>query len=137
MLQETMHDETRFFINQCSQELVDRWGGEEFLIVFPRVEIETAFLIIDELRQKVCQTLEIQGRFISFSAGVVQAGLDNPMSIDELQHELIKEADYNLYQAKGNGRNQVVAIPSAGKIHNPDYMLTPEGTETNDLLTEG
>ncbi len=116
--------------------IVARWGGEEFLVVFPRVELVTAFMIMEQLRQKVCQTLEIEGRYISISAGIVQASLDGSLSLDEVQSELIKEADNFLYQAKQNGRNQVIGIPPVEKIHNSDCLITTEGCKRADLLTE-
>lgn len=116
--------------------IVARWGGEEFLVVFPRVDLVTAFLIMEQLRQKVCQTLEIKGRAVSISAGVAQACFDCTLSIDELQNELIKEADNNLYQAKQNGRNQVVAIPPEEKTTNPENFLATEGIEKSGLLAE-
>ncbi len=88
--------------------VVARWGGEEFLVVFPRLELEAVAFTMDRFREKVCQTIEIEGRSISISVGVAQADLANFQSIEHTQSALIHEADNHLYSAKRNGRNQVI-----------------------------
>jgi diguanylate cyclase (GGDEF)-like protein len=87
--------------------VVARWGGEEFMVVFPGVEVETAALIIERFREKVSNTIEVEEHFITISAGLAQTDLTDKSPLDQIQSELIQRADENLYAAKKNGRNQV------------------------------
>ena len=88
--------------------VVARWGGEEFLVVFPRLELEAVAFTMGRFREKVYQTIEIEGRCISVSVGVAQADLASHVSLEQIQSALIHEADNHLYAAKRNGRNQVI-----------------------------
>lgn len=84
------------------QDLVVRWGGEEFVVCLPDTGIQEGYKLIDRLRLKWGErriTLE-DGREISctFSAGIAEW----PNS-----WEVLEEADKKLYEAKNKGRNQV------------------------------
>ncbi len=99
--------------------VVARWGGEEFLVVFPNLELSTVVLIMDRLRQKVAQTLEAGGHSVTISVGLAQAILDRNQSLEHIQAELIREADNKLYAAKKNGRNQVNPSVLRVPLENP------------------
>lgn len=80
-----------------------RLGGEEFVLIIP-AERNVAFALIDTMKQAVAQhkvQYKQESIAITFSAGLVEYGLDDSLS-DTLQH-----ADLKLYQAKNNGRNQI------------------------------
>jgi len=98
--------------------VVARWGGEEFLVVFPNLELTTVALIMDRFRQKVSQTLEVEGHSVTISIGLAQARLDRNLTLEEIQADVIREADKKLYAAKKAGRNQVnpsvLRVPLAG-----------------------
>ncbi|GHD58261.1 GGDEF domain-containing protein [Jeongeupia chitinilytica] len=86
-------------------DLVGRYGGEEFSIIFPNTSLLRAAQQVDELRlgfgefRHLCSNGEPLA--LSFSAGVAQLG--NGMQAEQL----IETADAALYQAKAAGRNQV------------------------------
>ncbi|WP_432719974.1 diguanylate cyclase [Jeongeupia wiesaeckerbachi] len=86
-------------------DLVGRYGGEEFSIIFPDASLLRAAQQVDELRQRFSELCHFSGNgeplTISFSAGVAQ--LSNGMQTEQL----IETADAALYQAKAAGRNQV------------------------------
>ncbi|MBM3115399.1 sensor domain-containing diguanylate cyclase [Jeongeupia naejangsanensis] len=86
-------------------DLVGRYGGEEFSIIFPDASLLRAAQQVDDLRQRFSELCHISGNgeplTISFSAGVAQLG--NGMQTEQL----IETADAALYQAKAAGRNQV------------------------------
>lgn len=85
--------------------VVARWGGEEFMFIYERMDMERVRAHLEELREKVCSTeFSYDGASISITmtfgvcACMDGAGLE----------ELTKQADDNLYYGKKNGRNQVV-----------------------------
>ena len=90
-------------------DVLARFGGEEFVALLPETTLDDAMMIATRLRQKieantVCIGNNIKLNF-TISIGVSQL---NPEDID--LHLLIKEADVALYRAKQNGRNQVVSF---------------------------
>ncbi|GGW48971.1 GGDEF domain-containing protein [Alishewanella tabrizica] len=83
---------------------VFRFGGEEFLVLLRDIEPATLFPIAEKIRQGVEQHLTLpDGKPVTLSAGVAML-LDN-----EEWEQWLHRADVALYQAKNNGRNQVVA----------------------------
>ena len=89
-------------------DIVARYGGEEFVIAMPETEIETAYRKLEELRLTIASTpIQVQRdskpSFITISAGL--AGLPVDMTKDG---DLVGVAGARLFQAKRNGRNQIV-----------------------------
>jgi diguanylate cyclase (GGDEF)-like protein len=85
-----------------------RFGGEEFIILLPRISKEDAFTYADRLRKKISQHSfpfrEAQPLgFVSISGGVASFPEDGG-SIEAV----IQKADKSLYQAKSEGRNRVL-----------------------------
>ncbi|BAY02344.1 GGDEF domain-containing protein [Anabaena sp. PCC 7938] len=88
-----------------SQDLVSRWGGEEFLILLPNTNIETASLIANRLRIIVEENPAAEGMiYYTISLGVATFAETYTNSLSSFFIAL----DQALYQAKNNGRNQVV-----------------------------
>ena len=88
---------------------IGRYGGEEFLVVFPETDAPRAFSQSERMRQSISQ-LEFQlndeaRKTITTSIGV--ATFDGEEDIKAL----IERADKALYQAKSEGRNKTVAAP--------------------------
>lgn len=92
-------------------DLVGRFGGEEFAVVLLDVNIQKAHEILDTLREDFCSIKfwANDAEFsVTFSAGVAQfPGCDEA-------DDLCEEADKALYVAKRNGRNQVVTAEFTG-----------------------
>jgi diguanylate cyclase (GGDEF)-like protein len=87
--------------------LVGRYGGDEFVIIFPDQEREQAFLNLEQIRQVLSQhelsipeSSSITG--ITISAGVASFPMDG-----RTENELWRKADQALYRAKMSGRNQI------------------------------
>jgi diguanylate cyclase len=97
----------------CEGHMVTRYGGEEFVIHFPGLDVETAAAIVEGAREavsdrrfKVRETDEPLDR-ITFSAGIVAARRG------EDEESLLRRADALLYEAKNGGRNRVQSQPVA------------------------
>jgi diguanylate cyclase (GGDEF)-like protein len=91
------------------EDIVCRYGGEEFIIVMPATTAETAYIRTENLRRTLDETvMDISGQKvqITLSAGVAVYP-DDGSTVDEV----IKVADRALYQAKSAGRNRVIAGP--------------------------
>lgn len=89
-----------------------RYGGEEFLIVLPGCNAETALVIA----QRLCYLIEAQpiiipGYELKVTSSMGVATLTNFDEIDKIDlkdmNMLLKIADTALYQAKNDGRNCV------------------------------
>jgi diguanylate cyclase (GGDEF)-like protein len=84
-------------------DTLGRWGGEEFLLVFPNTTLDTAMQIVDQMRQRVAQIkLEGSGLRVSISAGLATSGA-GAFGLDEI----LARADVALYKAKNSGRDLV------------------------------
>jgi diguanylate cyclase (GGDEF)-like protein len=92
--------------NLRSQDLLARWGGEEFLILLPDTDLEGGITVAEKIRLQVAQSDfrgNKKGLALTISFGV--ACYTNEKSIDDC----VKAADDALYRAKQQGRNRVVA----------------------------
>ncbi len=84
---------------------VGRYGGEEFVVIFPNTDASTAKLIMDKLRvnfNKISHFSEAGEFFCSFSCGISSfPDFDTGTALND-------EADKALYESKEGGRNQVI-----------------------------
>ena len=87
-------------------DVLGRWGGEEFLILLKDCRSEPAYAVLspDKLRQSIAaQRFHFDGGEVSVSAsmGVAECRADEPLA------GTFARADASLYRAKGGGRNRV------------------------------
>ena len=88
-------------------DIASRWGGEEFLILLPVSDHQGSSFVAERLRQEVEQMKIQNDNFyvkVTMSFGV--ATWNNTYKDIEV---FIKQADENLYRAKEEGRNRVIA----------------------------
>jgi diguanylate cyclase (GGDEF)-like protein len=93
--------------NVRKQDIVGRFGGEEFIILMENTGIEEAEAIAERIREGLhqLQAFHHDGRLIPISASF---GVTSVFSGPDTHFEmLVQQADQALYQAKQNGRNQV------------------------------
>jgi len=95
------------------EDLRGRWGGEEFIVVFPNDAAITSGAVLtrvlDEFRRLPFRSERGERFFVTFSAGVSNFPADGG-TVDAL----IRAADERLYQAKRGGRGHVVLPWPAG-----------------------
>jgi diguanylate cyclase (GGDEF)-like protein len=82
-------------------DLLFRYGGEEFAILFMTDNAVQAWQVLDRARELVANTRFPQVSNVTMSIGFIQVGDDYQLS------ELVNKADKALYYSKENGRNQV------------------------------
>lgn len=91
--------------NIREQDLVARFGGEEFVIIMPNTNINDAVALIEELRQKIGSYHVKEG---SISASVTASfGIASYPEHGKTEAEVLSAADTALYKAKTEGRNCV------------------------------
>lgn len=89
------------------KDVLARFGGEEFVVMLPDTDYSQALSFAEKLR-KIIETKKLviakSGQEISLTISVGVASREECENYDDL----FEKADQALYQAKKNGRNQVV-----------------------------
>ncbi len=92
--------------NSRKQDIVSRWGGEEFIILLPETDLRNGAILAEKLRFKIeSEVFVYQGTKIPVT---LSFGLSVYNKKGLKTDDVIKEADQCLYQAKNSGRNKVV-----------------------------
>jgi len=110
----------------CSrpEDIVIRWGGDEFLVVLPDTDLSGAKILAEEMRKVVSdmnffgedgKTTISLGVFTTtdFTHEVIKDLSEG--AIKHLYEKIITEADLLLYRAKEAGRNKVVSAKATLK----------------------
>jgi two-component system cell cycle response regulator len=87
-----------------AEDVVGRWGGEEFLAILPRIDAPGARVAAERIRSCVADE-PLGAEHIAITVSVGCATLGEEASVDEL----LRRADEALYAAKRAGRNAVAA----------------------------
>lgn len=95
----------KVFIDELRQgDLIYRYGGEEFLLVLPNRTVEQAAKAVERFRRAVAKATSES----SLPApATLSAGVARVMTGESIE-DVIGRADRALYEAKRNGRDQVV-----------------------------
>jgi diguanylate cyclase (GGDEF)-like protein len=90
--------------NTRIEDLVARFGGEEFVVVLVDTAAREAALAAEKLRRKVAELYLVGlNRSVTVTIGLVTAAATGEYD----EGDLIKQADQALYNGKRNGRNRV------------------------------
>ena len=87
-----------------SQDVIARWGGEEFLVLMQGVGTDEALRALERVRDALAHTrwdAVAQGLAVTFSAGVTTYHDGEPYD------DAVARADHSLYRAKHLGRDRV------------------------------
>ena len=92
------------------EDILGRWGGEEFLVLLAHTSAEAAVALAERLRQEVCATpIVVTDVALQVTISVGGAAAEVPGD-----HDLVRQADAQLYAAKDAGRNTVRVTLSEG-----------------------
>lgn len=86
--------------NIRENDMVGRFGGEEFIVILPETKLNTAVMIAEKIR-KAIEKNNFCDIKVTISGGVKQLKNEDVIS-------LIGGADKNLYMAKESGRNKII-----------------------------
>lgn len=96
-----------------TQDIIGRWGGEEFMALLPGTSLAQAQQLAERLRQSIERV-----RFHGHDGQSLQVSVS--MGVHSSQHgahasaeQLVREADGALYRAKAQGRNRVECAQAA------------------------
>lgn len=88
------------------QDLLARWGGEEFILMIVKTKIEQGQKIAEKIRLAIEQNIvEYEGQDISVSVTIGVSQIHPGEKLDDC----INRADKNLYLGKKDGRNKITA----------------------------
>jgi len=102
-------------------DIVCRYGGDEFGVLFPETDLRGAFLALERVRERLADLNITQGLdtvAVSVSCGVSAYG-PQAQGIDAI----IAQADSALYAAKRQGRNQTQMFCAQEPLETPDRCL--------------
>ncbi|MFW6234842.1 MAG: GGDEF domain-containing protein [Spirochaetota bacterium] len=87
-------------------DLISRWGGEEFLAILPRADLSGVLTVAEKMREALENDVH------------TSTGMESPVTCtigvsvctaDSIISQVLKDADDALYRGKEAGRNQVVS----------------------------
>ncbi len=91
--------------NLREQDIVSRWGGEEFLILLPETEVLGAIKVAEKLRLSIEEEVFVfNGKPFNLTMTFGVAEYDAVYNIDET----INSADKAMYEGKNSGKNIVI-----------------------------
>ncbi|XDE61958.1 diguanylate cyclase [Arthrospira platensis BEA 1257B] len=96
-------------------DIFGRFGGEEFVVFLPETQADEALLVAERIRKAIAQTpIYVEGQTINITVSIgVTIYESSEISLDGL----LMEADKALYDAKKQGRNQVVIYPKFNQVN--------------------
>lgn len=100
--------ETARIIKESCRDIdkIGRYGGEEFLLLLSSQTKEEAFKVIERVRENLEK--KTWGKYVDLKV-TISCGLYF-VTKDNLNNELIKNADLALYKAKKSGRNKTICF---------------------------
>lgn len=90
-------------VNIRNGDILSRYGGEEFVIIFPRTDIIKAYNIVERVRKIIADT-KIEDMYHSTNV-TVSFGVASYPEHGDTARRILTAADKALYNAKSNGRN--------------------------------
>ena len=106
-------------------DIVARWGGEEFLVIFSEIKLTAARIVAERLRGRLANMPKVEGGpdqiSVSIGLSMLRPGID--------ADTLIEEADVALYRAKARGRNRVEVAGEERRSKPSTIMVRERGEQ--------
>lgn len=84
-------------------DIVGRYGGEEFMVILPSTDLSTAIIVLEHLRTRIDNMIiGDENVHVTISGGVTV------YTHGERRENFIRRADQYLYKAKDSGRNRII-----------------------------
>lgn len=115
--------------NMKGRDLIGRWGGEEFVVLFRSTSLKNANTVLRQISDEARSGSIRYGAEafnITFSAGVVQLRARSAFS------NCMRQADQLLYHAKENGRDQIISaeqLRPSDRHHGGGNLIESTGGE--------
>ena len=102
-----------------SSDVIARTGGEEFLIILPETDLDSARILAERIREAIGKRpMLVDSQRIGVTVSLGVSSIVGDMNLDELS----LEADRAMYLAKRGGRNRVASVE-----HRPIHLTTAAG----------
>lgn len=98
-----------------SEDIVCRFGGEEFVVIMPEISAHAA-IERAELLRRIVGELALRYRGQSLRQVTISVGVSMFPENSENPEELLRSADQAMYGAKHKGRNRVVTADSSLRV---------------------
>jgi diguanylate cyclase (GGDEF)-like protein len=98
--------QTASVLKRCvrSYDIVARWGGEEFVILFQCMDTSNILPFAEKIRKSVESTSFLDGKLGKITVSVGAASIVK----SELFEQAFMRADKAMYKAKTSGRNRTI-----------------------------
>ena len=95
-----------------------RYGGEEFVVLLPETDLESAAMVAERLRHSLAGApiTTAAGVSLNITASIGVAAYCPPETIQDF----VRRADDGVYEAKRQGKNKVIARRATGGGADPD-----------------
>jgi len=110
-------------VNLRPQDHFGRYGGEEFLLVMPELDLQHAGAMLERLRDIIaCLNWGAiaPGLALTMSCGV------SAIAMDETPDAVLARIDLALYRAKAEGRNRIVTVNTLPLVRAPTLQPYPQ-----------
>jgi diguanylate cyclase (GGDEF)-like protein len=84
-------------------DVTARVGGDEFVVLMPETNQETAKIVIERLQKNLLESMKSNAWPVTFSIGAVTFSAP-PKSVNDM----VKKADNLMYRAKQGGKNRIL-----------------------------
>ncbi|KJR43086.1 GAF sensor-containing diguanylate cyclase [Candidatus Magnetoovum chiemensis] len=88
-------------------DLAFRYGGEEFVIILPRTDLNVGVHVAERIRETVQNTVFVKD--VHNLKLTISLGVSHCPTISDNANDLIVKADNALYEAKHSGKNRVIS----------------------------